>query len=89
MLKRPSTQLSVIPTHLLWLECACGHNGPVNVATIIAKFGDQTMVVDVIEHLRCSRCCTKQIKNSRIIYVGGSWEAMRGAEQGPRPDSGD
>jgi hypothetical protein len=81
MLKRPSTQLSVIPTHQLWLECACGHNGPVDVAAIIAKFGDQITVDDAIERLRCSLCRSMRIKEFRIIYVGGSWGAMRGAEQ--------
>lgn len=83
MLKRGGTRLSVIPEHQLWLECACGHNGPVNVAVLIAKFGDQITVGDAIEKLRCSRCRTKQIKDYRITYVGGSWDAMRGA--GGRP----
>jgi hypothetical protein len=84
MLKRPGTQLSVIPTHQLWLECACGHTGPVNVATIIAKFGDHITVDDAIERLRCSHCRTKRIQESRIVYAGGSWDAMKGAEQGPK-----
>jgi len=30
-----------IPSHQLWLECACDHNGPVNVSAIIANWGDQ------------------------------------------------
>jgi hypothetical protein len=40
MLKRGGTRLSVIHTHRLWLECACGHIGLVQLAHIIAKFGD-------------------------------------------------
>jgi len=27
-----------IPSHQLWLECACDHNGPVNVSAIIANW---------------------------------------------------
>ena len=84
MLKRGGTRLSVIPTHVLWLECACEHNGPVEVAAIIAKWGDQITVGDAIERLRCSACRTKRIKDYRIIYAGGSQDAMRGAEQGPQ-----
>jgi len=84
MLKRGGTRLSVIPTHQLWLECACGHNGPVQVAAMIAKWGDQFTVGEAVDRLRCSACRTKRIKEYRIIYAGGSSVAMRGAEQGPR-----
>ncbi len=83
MLKRGGTRLSVIPEHQLWLECACGHNGPVQVVDIIAKWGDQITVGEAIARLRCSACRTKQIKDYRITYVGGSWGAMRGASQQP------
>jgi len=83
MPKRESTRLSVIPEHQLWLECACGHNGPVQVSAIIAKWGDQITVDDAVDRLRCSVCRTKRIKECRIIYVGGSMGAMLGTEQGP------
>lgn len=84
MLKRGGTRLSVIPKHTLWLECACGHNGPVQVADVIAKWGHEISVGDVVDRVRCSACRTKRIKEYRIIYAGGSAVAMRGAEQGPQ-----
>ena len=83
MLKRSGTLLSVIPEHLLWLECACGHNGPVQVPAIIAKWGDQITVDEAVDRLRCSVCRTKRIQECRIIFAGGSMGAMRGAQQGP------
>lgn len=58
--------------------------GPVPVPVLIDRWGDQITVGEVVGKLRCSRCGQKQIQEYRIIYEGGSWNAMLGAEQGKR-----
>lgn len=82
MLKRGGTRLGVIPNHQLFVECrVCDHAAPVTVADMIARFGAQATVGEIIAKMRCQCCKQKQIKDYRITYAGGSWDAMRGSEQ--------
>lgn len=82
MLKRGGTRLVTIPKHQLFVECLCGHSGPVGVAQLIERFGERATVAFAVEKMRCSVCGARQVKDYRIAYQGGSWAALRGAEQG-------
>lgn len=84
MLKRGGTKLSVLDKHMLYVMCGCGHADSVWVAEIINKLGDQVTVGFAIDKMRCSKCRTKNVKEYRITYPGGSADAMRSAEQRPR-----
>jgi hypothetical protein len=81
MLKAGDTQLNHIRRHTLWLECACGHTGPVEVRQLLGIRGLDT-VADVVERARCRACGIRQINGLRIAYAGGSAVALHGAEQG-------
>lgn len=82
--KQGGTRLQTIPKHLIFVECGCGHKRPVPVPALISKWGDQISVAEVINRLRCTQCGMKQIREYRIIYEGGSRDALRGAEQGSK-----
>ena len=47
-------------------------------ADSIEKYGKDTILNDVEENARCTHCKTKDNAESRIIFVGGSWQAMLG-----------
>lgn len=84
MLKRGGTRLGVIPKHHLYVECGtpgCEHSAMISVAVLIERCGDRATVGDVLDKMECTRCKQKNVKEVRIIYEGGSLEAMRGAEQ--------
>ena len=88
MLKRGGTKLSVIDQHRLYVMCNCGHADSVWVRDIIKVLGDAVTVGFAIDKMRCSRCHTKNVKEYRITYPGGSADAMRSAAQGgPGHDS--
>jgi len=82
MLKRGGTKLGIIPKHDIYAEGQCGHGRSVSVASLIERLGEGATVAQAVEKMRCSQCGARQVKEFRIIYVGGSWEALRGAEQG-------
>ncbi len=82
--KQGGTRLATIPKHQIFVECACGHKCPVPVPVLIERWGDLITVGEAIGKLRCSHCGLKQISEYRLIYQGGSWAAMQGAEQGQR-----
>ena len=82
MLKRGGTKLQVIDQHMLYVMCNCGHADSVWVRDIIKVLGNQVTVGFAIDKMRCSKCRTKNVKEYRITYPGGSADAMRSAEQG-------
>lgn len=82
MLKRGGTKLQVIDQHMLYVMCKCGHAESVWVRDIIKVLGNQVTVGFAIDKMRCSKCRTKNVKEYRITYPGGSADAMRSAEQG-------
>lgn len=76
------TQLGDIPRHHIALMCeACGHHGHplLAVSWLIEKLGPDITVHDVASRARCSNCRAKGRSSLRIVYVGGSGEAMQGA----------
>lgn len=80
MLKRGGTRLSTIPNHSLWVWCACGHSAGVSIAQILKIDNPPETVDGTVQAMRCSRCRTQSIKDYRIVYEGGSWCAMQGAD---------
>jgi hypothetical protein len=52
---------------------------------LIGKLGGDITVHDAIKKFCCHRCGAKQITDFRIIFIGASAEAMRGANQ-TRPE---
>ena len=70
------TKLSSISDNHLVLNCRCGHVGQIAVADLIEVYGGDVEVGAVERAARCSRCKTKSIASSQIIYVGNSFEAL-------------
>ena len=48
------------------------------VTAFIQKFGLEATVDEVVAKARCSKCRLKNMAESRIVFVGGSGEAMLG-----------
>ena len=70
------TKLSSISDNHIVLNCRCGHVGQIAVADLIEVYGGDVEVGAVKQAARCIRCKAKNIANSQIIYVGGSFEAL-------------
>ena len=76
------TQLNSITTNHLALQCRlCGHSAEIAVEDLIARMGSEVSAHYVARNARCSRCHVKGQTSFRIVYVGGSGEAMQGARQ--------
>jgi len=83
--RRPNAAAHAYPPYLttkIYVECACGHTGPVWVRDIVKVYGDQITVADAVQRMRCSACGAKRIDRYRITHPGGSADAMRWAAQG-------
>ena len=72
------TRLASISNNHFSFECPCGHTALVPVAEFIKKFGLEASVDEVLAKARCSRCRMKNVAESRIVFVGGSGQAMLG-----------
>ena len=48
------------------------------VTAFIKKFGLEDTVDEVVTKERCSKCPQKNMPESRIVFVGGSGQAMLG-----------
>ena len=73
-----------ITNNRLYIECkTCGHSKTLAVKTLIARFGMTTQVRNLTSKMRCENCKAKGNVEFRIIYIGGSGEAMLGASQLP------
>ena len=48
------------------------------VTAFIKKFRLEATVDEVVANARCSKCRLKNMAESRIVFVGGSGEAMLG-----------
>ena len=72
------TELQSISNNHISFECACGHSAKVPVSLFIEKYDKEAILNDVVKNARCTRCKTKGNAESRIIFVGGSVDAMLG-----------
>ena len=74
--------LSSIPKNHIVLNCRCGHVGMICVADLIEVYGGDVDVDAVERAARCSKCKTKSITSTQIIYVGSSGIALQSADNG-------
>jgi RNase P subunit RPR2 len=73
------TRIASITNNHLALSCnRCGRSAQIPVTTLIAVFGSDVTIQDAARRAQCSRCHVKSQNTFRIIYVGGSGEAMLG-----------
>ena len=72
------TELQSMSNNHISFDCACGHSAKMPVSLFIEKYGKNAILNDVVKKARCTRCKTKGNAESRIIFVGGSGEAMLG-----------
>ena len=73
------TQLQHITMNHLSFECnSCGHSPLVPVKEMIKLYGGETTVDHVRAKARCSSCRMKTFQ-FRIVYRGGSYDALIGA----------
>lgn len=78
------TQLASITNNHLALTCnLCGHSAHVAVSALIRVFGKDMDARDAAKRAQCNRCRVKGQNTFRIIYVGGSPDAMLGARAKP------
>ena len=68
-------------------ECKCGHAPNVPVTQLMERYGKEITVKEVMNKARCSNCGQKNNFEFRIIYIGGSYDAMLGGTTKPKkPD---
>jgi Zn finger protein HypA/HybF involved in hydrogenase expression len=73
------TQLQHITMNHLSFECkSCGHSPLIPVQEMIERHGAETTVDAVRAKARCSSCGQKTFE-FRIVYRGGSYDALMGA----------
>ena len=73
------TQLKHITMNHLSFECqSCGHSPLIPVKEMIERHGAETTVDAVRAKARCSLCGQKTF-DFRIVYRGGSYDALMGA----------
>jgi hypothetical protein len=75
------TELASISNNTLAVTCdLCGHTGMLPVSLLMDIFGRYADVRHVASRARCSGCMIIGQNTFRITYVGGSGEAMLGAD---------
>ena len=72
------TQLQHITMNHLSFECPYGHSPLIPVQDMIRLYGGETTVDHVRAKARCS-CCGQKTFQFRIVYCGGSYDALIGA----------
>lgn len=76
------TELASISNNHLALECSlCGHNSQIAVADLLPRVGRDCTVQEVVRNARCTNCRVKGQATFRIVFFGGSGDAMLGARQ--------
>lgn len=74
------TRLASISNNHLSVTCdQCNHTALLPVTSLIEVFGREASVPHVVKRARCSECGAKGRNTFRIVYVGGSGEAILGA----------
>ena len=74
------SELQSISNNHISFECACGHSAKVPVSLFFEKYGKDAILNDVVKNARCTHCKIKSNAESRIIFVGGSGQAMFGTQ---------
>ena len=73
------TKLASISNNHIAIQCQCGHAANISVAHLIARYGTEMSVHEVSQKFRCGKCGARVQNSHRIIFVGGSGEAILGA----------
>ena len=72
-------QLKNVLAHHLWLGCKCNHSRLLSVLELVEPYGADITIDQVRRNARCTSCNTKGGIDIRIVYVGGSYYAMKGS----------
>ena len=78
------TKLGSISNNHLAAMWQCGHSANLAVVDLIARYGKKKSVSELTRKFRCGKCGARGQNTYRIIYVGGSGEAMLGAAVRPK-----
>ena len=82
------TQLGSITNNHLSITCkCCQHHTLMPVQFLIEKLGWETRLQNIIRRFTCKHCKAIGQIEYQIVYVGGSGEAMLGAESKQHPKS--
>lgn len=73
------TCLDAIPDHALYLLCYCGHGSTVTVSKLLAAGHAGAFVQDIAARARCMNCLKRGAQEVRIVYIGGSSNALDGS----------
>lgn len=80
------TQLSSISSNHLSLTCkVCGYNKLLSVGLLGEKVGWDAKLADLLPRMSCGGSKAKGHVQVQIVFVGGSWDAMLGAESDRQP----
>ena len=80
------TKLSSISENHFAFECQCNHVALVPVKLFLDRYGPDALLKDMVKKARCSRCGSKNILRTQIIYVGNSAIASLGSAVRPHPE---
>jgi len=73
------TRLGSITNNHLALSCdLCGHSALIPVTALIEAFSREATVQHAASRARCSQCNVRGKNAFRIVFIGGSGEAMLG-----------
>jgi hypothetical protein len=78
------TKLGSISNNHLAVMCQCGHSANLPVVDLIARYGREKSVSELTRKFRCGECGARGQNTFRIIFIGGSGEAMLGAAVRPK-----
>jgi len=78
------TKLASISHNHIAVFCQCGHSANLPVADLIARYGTEKSVSELTRKFRCGKCGARGQNTFRIIFIGGSGEAMLGAAVRPK-----
>lgn len=82
------TQLGSITNNHLSITCkCCGHHTLMPVQFLIEKLGWEIRLQDITRRFTCKHCKAIGQIEYQIVYVGGSGEALLGAESRQHPKS--
>jgi hypothetical protein len=80
------TKLSAIFENHFAFECQCTHVALVPVKLFLDRYGPDALFKDMVKKARCSKCGSKNILRTQIIYVGNGAIASLGSAVRPHSE---
>ena len=80
------TKLSAISENHFAFECQCTHVALVPVKLFLDRYGRDALFKDMTKKARCSKCGSKNILRTQIIYVGNGAIASLGSAVQPHSE---